>query len=222
MSEQNYPAGATEAVTHGTPSPSSVTDTQAIEETGGIAKEGSKEPCCGDQFKVPGLHPSMSVSDLVTHLGNCISEQMTSGNPVLLEEASRSKDILEELSQYLLSDSQFSSTSDEQRLMSRVDSLCCLLQRDSTPVQNSQVKAEACFVTKDESTNEPNSISEPTVEEAGDFPTSGEEPSDSGCRQPAAMSRKDSLGDLLLHLPRISSLPQFLFNIMDDVDDQES
>ena len=41
-----------------------------------------------------------------------------------------------------------------------------------------------------------------------------------GCKQPPPMSRKDSVGDLLLNLPRIASLPQFLFNISEDVDNQ--
>ena len=38
----------------------------------------------------------------------------------------------------------------------------------------------------------------------------------SGCKQTPAMSRKDSVGDLLLNLPRIASLPHFSFNISED------
>ena len=37
-----------------------------------------------------------------------------------------------------------------------------------------------------------------------------------GRQAPPAMSRKDSFGDLLLHLPRIASLPKFLFGISEE------
>ncbi|OWM65848.1 hypothetical protein CDL15_Pgr015273 [Punica granatum] len=38
----------------------------------------------------------------------------------------------------------------------------------------------------------------------------------SSCKQQVGMSRKDSFGDLLLHLPRVASLPKFLFDISED------
>lgn len=41
----------------------------------------------------------------------------------------------------------------------------------------------------------------------------GEASNVSICKQAPAMSRKDSVGELLLNLPSIASLPQFLFNI---------
>ncbi|XP_028776809.1 uncharacterized protein LOC114733503 isoform X2 [Neltuma alba] len=41
----------------------------------------------------------------------------------------------------------------------------------------------------------------------------------SGGKQAPGMSRKDSFGDLLLHLPRIASLPKFLFNISEEDSD---
>ncbi|KAF7838113.1 uncharacterized protein G2W53_006595 [Senna tora] len=41
----------------------------------------------------------------------------------------------------------------------------------------------------------------------------------SGGKQAPGMSRKDSFGELLLHLPRIASLPKFLFNISEEDSD---
>lgn len=195
-------------------------DTRVNEETGS-SRTGLKELSQWNQFKVPGLHTSMSMSDLVTHIGNCISEHMTSGSPLLSAEGWQGKDILDEITQHLLGDSQFSSISDEHSLMLRVNSLCCLLQKETPTDQHSQVKTEACLGSEDGSRSQVNATPESTQEKLGDFSASGGGPSDvSGCRQPPAMSRKDSLGDLLLHLPRIASLPQFLFNISEDFESQ--
>ncbi|KAJ4709526.1 ATP-dependent DNA helicase [Melia azedarach] len=68
-----------EHISREAPSPSSVMDTRAIEGSG-IGEVNSKAPKNWDQIKVPGLHPSMSVSDLMNHIEHCISEQRTSGN----------------------------------------------------------------------------------------------------------------------------------------------
>jgi hypothetical protein len=78
----------------------------------------------------------MSVDDLVNHLGNCISEQITSGNPALANNEVPTKETLEGIAQYLLGDTQGPpvSASDERSLMARVDSLCCLIQKDTAPV----------------------------------------------------------------------------------------
>ncbi|XP_068647268.1 uncharacterized protein [Aristolochia californica] len=209
----------------GAPSPSSVMDSQAME---GGNKEGEdlkESNTSWDQFKVPGLRPSMCMSDLVNHIGHCISEQMTSGNPFFSPEGEgcRSRDMLDEITQYLLSDSLFSSAADEQSLMSRVNSLCSLLQKDAATIQHLQIKSED--EVNDELTFMPRSTEEEKLN-AGEVPASdGELRSDvSGCKQqqqqPSAMSRKDSVGDLLLHLPRIASLPQFFFNISEDGDNQ--
>ncbi|KAI3946753.1 hypothetical protein MKW98_003316 [Papaver atlanticum] len=202
-----------------TPSPSSVMDTHRMEDTGSSEPEVSKGlPSHWDQLKVPGIRPSMSMSDLVNHIGNCISEQMTSGNP-LFSEGSENKDMLDEITQYLLSDTQNASASDEKSLMSRVNSLCCLLQKDAVPIQNSQVYCE--------DGNEGGKHTQPRLgteltrnNKCIDlFPGSDGDFSDSPGNKPG-MSRKDSLGDLLLHLPRIASLPQFLFNISEDGETQ--
>ncbi|KAJ0089882.1 hypothetical protein Patl1_14493 [Pistacia atlantica] len=44
----------------------------------------------------------------------------------------------------------------------------------------------------------------------------------SGGKPATGMSRKDSLGEMLLHLPRITSLPKFLFNISEEDSETQS
>jgi hypothetical protein len=155
-------------------------------------------------LKVPGLRPSMSVDDFVNHLGNCISEQITSGNPALANNEVPTKETLEGIAQYLLGDTQGPpvSASDERSLMARVDSLCCLIQKDTVPV--TKPKPEP---------NDSDSIgveaSDGSDEEFSSAPTG--KPTDA--TNLPAMSRKDSFGELLTNLPRIASLPQFLFKI---------
>ncbi|XP_043704793.1 uncharacterized protein LOC122654656 isoform X2 [Telopea speciosissima] len=194
------------------PSPSSETGSSETEESKGLNQ--------WDQLKVPGLRSSMSMSDLVSHIGHCISEQMNSGNPLFSGEGLQGKDMLEEIAQYLLSDSQLTSASDEKSLMSRVNSLCCLLQKDPATVQNLQLSSEGGLDATDESKNDvPNSIpdSKQEIKAMADLPVvDGESHELSGYKQTPAMSRKDSVGDLLLNLPRIASLPHFLFNISED------
>uniref|UniRef100_A0A5B7AXX1 TRF2/HOY1 PH-like domain-containing protein n=1 Tax=Davidia involucrata TaxID=16924 RepID=A0A5B7AXX1_DAVIN len=208
-----------------TPSPSSVMDTHAIEEIRISRAEELMRLSNQDQIKVPGLHPLMSMSDLVSHIEHRISEQRTSNNFILSSEERQSLEMLE-ISRCLFSDSQHASTSDEQCIMSRVNSLCCLLQKDPLAIQNLQVKSDSGpdpDAMDDKRIGEPNSISASTGESkvAEDFPSpEGESGNVSGCKQAPAMSRKDSVGDLLLNLPRIASLPQFLFNIWEDSDNQ--
>ncbi|RVW14466.1 hypothetical protein CK203_090806 [Vitis vinifera] len=152
------------------------------------------------------------------------SEQMTSGNPALSEEGVECQGILEDIAQYLLSDSQFTAASDEKSLMSRVNSLCCLLQKDPGSVQNLQMNGEGCFEELDEKkdvslTTLLNQLHENKA--PGDITVpEGDSKDVTGYKQAPAMSRKDSFGDLLLHLPRITSLPKFLFNISEDDENQ--
>uniref|UniRef100_A0A0E0DY36 TRF2/HOY1 PH-like domain-containing protein n=1 Tax=Oryza meridionalis TaxID=40149 RepID=A0A0E0DY36_9ORYZ len=165
-------------------------------------------PSWWSQLKVPGLRPSMSVDDLVNHLGNCISEQITSVNPTLPSNEVPTKETLEEIAQYLLGDAQGppTSTSDERSLMARVDSLCCLIQKDTPPV--AQPKPEP---------NDSDSIGGDGTEGSDEeFSSAASTVKTAGPAQPPAMSRKDSFGDLLMNLPRIASLPQFLFKIPED------
>ncbi|KAK4761069.1 hypothetical protein SAY87_005962 [Trapa incisa] len=180
-------------------SPSSVMDGCAIEEIGSssLPKEPSILGPWG-QVKVPGSQPSMSLSDLITHISNCITEQNGINGKQQMD-----RDVLEELTRHLLSDSNMlaSSSSDEQSLMSRVNSLCCLLQ---DPVSNS-------------GTHVPSTVGVSTVvqktEIEADLPMLLPEFNGG---PPRAMLRKDSLGDLLLNLPRIASLPHILPIVPED------
>ncbi|XP_026660532.1 uncharacterized protein LOC103707259 isoform X2 [Phoenix dactylifera] len=238
-SEVKNPIGrAADVVAQDTCSPSSVMDTRVIEEIATRETKEFKDPGHWDQFKVPGIWPSMSMSDLVNHIGHCISEQINSGNPLLAGDGLPTKDVLEEITQYL-SDSQISSTSDENSLMLNFNSLCCLIQKDGGTAQSLQINngdnAAGDGVT--DNASKPGSTSErkplfdfPATSKLGstserkplfDFPaTEGESNDASGCKQQANISRKESFGELLMHLPRIDSLPQFLFNISEDAENE--
>ncbi|XP_043817581.1 uncharacterized protein LOC110626720 isoform X2 [Manihot esculenta] len=205
-----------ESCSQETPSPSTVMDNDAVEEIRSLKTSRQKIPSHWDQIKVPGIQPSMSMSDLVNHLGQCISEQI-SGNPYISNGDPMNREILGEITQYLLSDTQLTSASDEQCLMSRVNSLCCLLQRDPGSALNLQAKGcidlEADVNERIDGTE---SLSAATCQNkfVEGFPVSEDQSNSvSSCKQPPSMSRKDSVGELLLNLPRIASLPQFLHNM---------
>ncbi|KAE8687145.1 50S ribosomal protein L35 isoform 1 [Hibiscus syriacus] len=206
------------------PSPSSVSHLTLVMDSCGI--EGSevcetvdsKGPRNWDQIKVPGLHPSMSMSDLMNHIGHRLSEHMTSENPSS-QNRPDCEEMLEDIAQYLLSDTQFTTASDEKSLMSRVNSLCCLLQKDATTGTSSQSNGE--------NYNGPDDGKDVQVSKTHGFEFNitakddakayeGKTKEVSGSRQAPGMSRKDSFSELLLHLPRIASLPKFLFNISEE------
>lgn len=159
------------------------------------------------QLKVPGLRPSMSVDDLVNHLGNCISEQITSGHAALPNSEVPTKETLEEIAQYLLGDTQGppASASDERSLMARVDSLCCLIQKDAAPVVKPKPEP-----------NDSDSIGVDASDGSDDEFSSAPTKKTTDASEPPTMSRKDSFGELLTNLPRIASLPQFLLKIPED------
>ncbi|KAF9680625.1 hypothetical protein SADUNF_Sadunf06G0141100 [Salix dunnii] len=207
------------------PSPSSVMDTLATEGSGICEAVDSKASRNWDQIKVPGLHHSMSMTDLMNHIGNCISEQMTLGNQPFSADGPECRDILEDITQCLLSDTQQTTSSDEKRIMARVNSLCCLLQKDPASTQNLQVNEESFFEESNNGKNYGKGLQLNCTNESihgnkfrGDI--RGFEGSNindiSSCKQAPGMSRKDSFGDPLLHLPRIASLPKFLFNISEE------
>ncbi|XP_047341490.1 uncharacterized protein LOC124945152 [Impatiens glandulifera] len=180
--EHDHASRHTQRFPHDGPSPSSVMDNHAIEEFMGSKAEELKGLFNQDLLKKSGIHPSMSMNDLVNHIENQISEQRSSSSKLSLSaEERQSLEFLEEVSRCLFSDYQCASAS-EQSIMKRVDSLCCLLQKD--PVDSIMTKQPV-----------------DTCEEQ---------------KQAPKMSRKDSVGELLLNLPRIASLPQFLFNIPED------
>ncbi|RLN07490.1 uncharacterized protein C2845_PM11G23260 [Panicum miliaceum] len=86
-----------------------------------------------NQLKVPGLRASISVEDLVNHLGNRIGEQRSAGDPPLANNEGQSTEVLEGLVQYLFSDTQGLPATDDKYLMARVDSLYSLLEKDTVP-----------------------------------------------------------------------------------------
>lgn len=178
----------------------------------------SKGPRNWDQIKVPGLHPSMSMSDLMNHIGHRLSEHMTSENPSS-ENRPDCQEMLEDIAQYLLSDTQFTTASDEKSLMSRVNSLCCLLQKDNTTGTSSQANGEnydGGDDGKDVQLNRSHGFEFNITGKDDVKAFEGETKEVSSSRQAPGMSRKDSFSELLLHLPRIASLPKFLFNISEE------
>ncbi|KAG8372532.1 hypothetical protein BUALT_Bualt12G0075900 [Buddleja alternifolia] len=192
------------------PSPSSVMDTHAIEGNRLIDAHTSEGRKNFEPLKVSGIRPSMSVSDLVNHIGNCISEQMTSGS-LPSDKASECQDMLENITQVWLTDTQHATGLDEKSLMKKVNSLCCLLQ-DPAVASGAQVDGENDYFDL---------MNDFTHEKASNTMqgSEGNSKNSPGCRQAPGMTRKDSLGDLLFNLPRIASLPKFskvLFGIAED------
>ncbi|CAJ1944875.1 unnamed protein product [Sphenostylis stenocarpa] len=172
-----------------------------------------------DQINLPGLRPSMSMSDFIDHIEHCLSEQITSGNPSFCGGRPGFQEMLEEIAQHLLSDNQVITASDEKSLMTRVNSLCCLLQKDPAALQSSHGKESVAngpddgkniLLSHDLESIQNNKIKmdvKPAEEDSRDV---------SGSRQTPGMSRKDSFVEFLLHLPRIASLSNFLFNISEE------
>lgn len=152
-----------------------------------------------DQVRVQGLHSSMSMSDLVSHLEQRVSEQ---GNTALSNDDWESLEILDDINRCLFSDVQEMQDSDEKSLMSRVNSLCCLLQKEP------QTKVEK-YTDAEQKADKYKS----TGTSSSGYKTEDDRSDED---QGLGMSRKDSVGELLLNLPRIASLPQFLFNISED------
>lgn len=177
-----------------------------------------KELSNWDQIKAPGLHSSMSMSDLVSHLENRISEQGTSENPTLSSEEWQSLQILDDIKRCLFSETQHVPDSDEKSLMSRVDSLCCLLQKDAPASAGPNRRDSSLNLSLMQKGEDHDSSSDGSLnaEKKGN----NEDEDVSGPNQASSMSRKDSVGDLLLNLPRIASLPQFLFNITEDYENR--
>ncbi|MED6107324.1 hypothetical protein PIB30_012976 [Stylosanthes scabra] len=217
IEHSNPPAISLDSLPREAPSPSSVMDCRAIEGSSSSEAE-SKAPRNWDEIKVPGLRPSMSVSDFLGHIEQCLSEQITS-EPEYQE-------MLEDIAQYLLSDNQATGTgaSDEKSLMTRVNSLCCLLQKDPPAVQDSN-EHETVVEGPDRGkgiqlghTHETMQDDESRIDVKAEEQDSRDV---SSSKQAPGMSRKDSFGELLLHLPRIASLPKFLFNISEEDSDSQ-
>ncbi|XP_061354375.1 uncharacterized protein LOC133299003 [Gastrolobium bilobum] len=217
-SEHNLVGKAVENVSQEITSPSSVMNSRAIKDFKSRGAETLKFLSNLDQIKLPGLHPSMSMDDLVNHIGHCISEQMASDNSNLAGDSQHSRSILEEFTQYLFNDSQLTTASDEQFVMSRVNSLYCLLQKDPSTAEDTMIRNNDNGLDVNESAKvgQSNSTQLSSCKSKG-VDMEGQQDDGSDCKQGGTgMSRKESAGDLLLNLPRIASLPQFLFNLSED------
>ncbi|TVU10857.1 hypothetical protein EJB05_44410, partial [Eragrostis curvula] len=198
--------------------PSSVAGTDMIKlDAAAVQCEPQPSGLSWNGIRVPGIKRTMSRSEIVNHIGHHMFRQMYPAN-VPSDDASV-KPTLDDLTRYLLSDSQItdngdgtncrlsfdeltrqllnesqiSDGADEKRLMSRVNSLCCLIQRDSglnpalaTPGISG---ANEMYERKPENNG-------PLVREDGG--------------KGALPPRQESFGDLLTNLPRISSFPHFL------------
>lgn len=160
-----------------------------------------------NQIKLPGLRPSMSRDDLVNHIGHCISEQM---GPDSSNFADRS--MLEEFTQYLFADSQLMQASDEPYVMSRVNSLYCLLQKDPSTTEDKTVHNTDDDRKVDASNNSTRCETKMVDLES----EQRDDDDDSGNQQEIGLSRKESAGELLMNLPRIASMPHFLFPMSED------
>ncbi|XP_062198648.1 uncharacterized protein LOC133901334 [Phragmites australis] len=200
--------------------PSSVAGTHIIKQDAASAECGTHPNIFNcNSFRVPRIRRSMSKSEIANYIGHQMYKHMHSGNIPATDAATGSsgKLMLDELTQYLLSDSQITnngccSTSklefddltrrllndtqitdaaDERMLMSRVNSLCCLIQTDSGLSQaNPGVSGVNEMYESKPQTNAP------TVRGDGG----------NGLLPP----RQESFGDLLTNLPRIASFPHFL------------
>lgn len=103
----------------------------------------------------------------------------------------------EDMKQLLLSDTQ-PDTSDEKSVMSKVNSFYNLLQTAGN--DGKEIGGLDNNSKRHNKTEEGSKV----LDHA------------SSSSKPQGMSRKDSLSDLLAHLPRITSLPKFLFNISEE------
>ncbi|XP_066322806.1 uncharacterized protein [Miscanthus floridulus] len=169
----------------------------------GTVSEEPKNCNQWNQFKAPELKASISVEDLVNHLGNCKADQRSVGDPPLTINDGKTKEVLEDLVQYLFSDTQSLPASDDKYLMARVDSLYSLLEKDTVPAT---MRKPEC--SDDIGINQVDS--DGFEEELNS--------SLAGAKEPLTISRNDSFGELLLNLPPVASIPQFLFNIAENSD----
>lgn len=165
----------------------------------------------------------MSMSDLVSHIENRFTEHRSSNNPLSSDDR-EGLEILDEISKCLFTESQHAPTSDEKSIMTRVNSLYNLLQKDNGTTQDFKFKSGYSndMVMMDNKTRHEldGSVPEITNELAEDSALHGESADVSDGKQGPGMSRKDSVGELLLNLPRIASLPQFFFNLSEDFNNQ--
>ncbi|CAN0919832.1 hypothetical protein LINGRAHAP2_LOCUS31687 [Linum grandiflorum] len=164
------------------------------------------DPC--HQTNPQKLQPSMSIDDLVNYIGHCTSELRTGNHPL------KGNNILEEITRHLLSDSQF--TTDEESVMSRVNSLCCLLQKDPGAARDlltrSQSDIETGSSVRTARSNDPAPLQPASQMKSAELSEGEEHRSVFRYKAVPLISRDNSVGELL-NLPRIASLPRFLPNM---------
>ncbi|CAH8355683.1 unnamed protein product [Eruca vesicaria subsp. sativa] len=184
------------------------TDSNQVEEASGLNQSmsvsdlvtllsDSRNITESSQIKVPGLQQSISVSDFV----GLLSDPTGGNQPEHMEK-------FEILKQQLLSDNIQFDTPDEKSLMPRVNSLFNLLYKDPNVAANSQLNTETSKGFKSELHDLNGTVSANNNNRVLDTASTS--------KQPQGMLRKDSFSDLLLHLPRITSLPKFLSNISEE------
>ncbi|XP_048529662.1 uncharacterized protein LOC125508910 isoform X1 [Triticum urartu] len=217
--EERQEAGTSDGLPQGFSN--SVADSQVIkQDDGSSVGEPHTNILSWNGFKLPGIRRSMSKSEIANHIGHHIYRHMYSGNlpaadggagtsgKLAIDDITRylindsqildggndstGKLAFDEMTRQLLNDSQITIAADERMLMSRVNSLCSLIQRDSGTGQvNSGVHSDNNEIYE----RKPQAYA-PLVEGDGG----------NGSLPP----RQEPFGDLLTHLPRISSFPHFL------------
>lgn len=234
------------ATPHETPSPSSVMDSQTIEDNGNsdsdeVNMKGATqweqmqllEPSDVSVHEESELAFSTSMSTLANQIGLCFQEQIRSCNSLYTGENNLSshKRILDEIAQHLLGDSMLSASFDEQSIIARVNSMCSLLQKDVSSMTASETspgkvdnesvtgyEAKNSLGEDDELRHEINNESSNAFSRKCDrVPFQLVENSAMDSKQRTITPRKESSGDLLLHLPRIASLPQFFVHASDEL-----
>lgn len=114
------------------------------------------------------------------------------------DQASSDKPKLEEMKQLLLSDTQ-PDTSDEKSVMSKVNSFYNLLESATNTQLNTKNSGSGPNDNNTHKAEGNNKVHDP-----------------GSSNESYGISRKDSFSDLFVHLPRITSLPKFLFNISEE------
>ncbi|XP_047080364.1 uncharacterized protein LOC124691132 [Lolium rigidum] len=147
-------------------------------------------------LSVPELRSSISMDDLINHIDSYITEHQAAGDPPLPNTEVPAKELLQ-IAESLLSDTHGPPSADENYLMARVNSLCCLLEKDTPPATVS--------ISEQKGTTD---VAEAVSDDFDGRTADGV--------LPPVIPRNDSFADLLENLPRVASVSQFLFNIAED------
>ncbi|XP_014489849.1 uncharacterized protein LOC106752646 isoform X3 [Vigna radiata var. radiata] len=213
---------AVENVSQEITSPSPVMNIHAMKDFRSRGAETLKFLSNLDQIKLPGLHPSMSMDDLKDpSTAEDANTMAKNGNG--LRDANVMSRVNSLYSLLQCAEDTMTRNGNGPRdadVLSRVNSLYCLLQKDTAAAEDSNTMTRnANGLDADDSGKVGVSNSNSTQLSPGKAKVADLEsqPDDASCKQGGTgMSRKESSGDLLLNLPRIASLPQFLFHMSED------